>query len=99
MRCFSQYCRDKLEAPDFRNLYDEECHVCRYTMQIFGKMIQNGISVEQLAVQIQSDPEKVQRLMDAEYCDPHLTVRLCRHLDLPSPAKCNRMVAEQQASD
>lgn len=92
MRHFRHYCRDKLATPEFRELFDEECHVCRFTIRIFEEMDRRGVSVAHTADQLQTNPEEIQRLMDADYCDPRLTIRLCRHFGLPAPNTCSRLV-------
>ena len=98
MRQFSQYFSNKLDNESFRKLFERECHVCRYTVQIFEKINKEKNSLEQLADQIRTDPEKVRLLMDADYCDPYLVIQLCQHLSLPAPPACPRIDSEPHSS-
>lgn len=99
MRQFSQYYSDKLGDESFRKLFEQECHVCLYTVQIFEKMTEEKKSLEQLAAQIRTDPKKIRLLMDADYCDPYLVIQLCQHLGLPAPPACSRIDSEPHLSD
>jgi hypothetical protein len=84
-----------LAEPAFRELFKKECHVCSGTMQIFAALHAQGTSPDRLARTLGVDPAAIDRLAEAEWCEPHLVVRLCRHLALPIPEKCPRMTAEQ----
>jgi predicted DCC family thiol-disulfide oxidoreductase YuxK len=74
----------------FREFFEKECHVCSNTVRIFEKMDRDRLSIEAVASLLQVDPQSLQKLMDADYCDPELVIRLCRQLDLPIPQDCPR---------
>jgi hypothetical protein len=90
MQLFKKYFNDKLKDPSFKELFAQECHVCRNTLRIFNKMSNEDVSIEEMAVLLQVDPQPLQQLLDADYCDPYLVVRLCLELDLPHPGECPR---------
>ena len=90
MQPLDAYRRRKLAHTDFQRLYTRECHVCRHTVAIFDRMLADGQSPDQLAAVAGEDLPDVIALMDAEDCDPDLTIRLCRHLGLEAPSSCPR---------
>jgi hypothetical protein len=90
MQPLEAYRRAKLSRRDFRQLYARECHVCRHTLDLFGRMQAMGLSPAQLASAAGEDPAAVIALLDAEYCDPELMVRLARHLGVAAPPDCPR---------
>lgn len=91
MRQYRHYFSKKLDDAEFCDLFEKECHVCACTVKIFEKMTTQNNCVEDLAEAVQSEPAEVRALMDADYCNPKLVVRLCRHLDVPLPSACPRM--------
>ena len=95
MQSFKALCRNMLDEPAFRDLFDKECHVCTATMRIFARLHGQGENTAELARSMGVSPTAIDNLADAEYCDPHLVIRLCRHLDLPVPENCPRMSLEQ----
>lgn len=96
MQSFEAYRRDKLARKEFRQLYARECHVCPHTVRIFERMLTDGRSPKQLAAEAGEALSAIIALMDAEYCDPGLTVRLCRHLGLAAPSDCPRRTTPPQ---
>ncbi|MBN2525210.1 MAG: hypothetical protein JXR76_02370 [Deltaproteobacteria bacterium] len=93
MKQFRHYFQTKLNDTAFCDLFDKECHVCAYTVKIFEKMTAQNIDVDDMAQMVASTPEAIVSLMNADHCMPHLVVRLCQTLDLPSPPDCPRMQA------
>lgn len=91
MQSFKTLCQDLLDEPSFRELFEKECHVCTHTMRIFARLHAEQRDPESLARALGVAPDAIRDLAEAEYCDPHLVVRLCRHLDLPVPENCPRM--------
>jgi hypothetical protein len=74
----------------FRELFIRECHVCSNTLLIFEKMDRDHLSIEEVASLLGMDPQELQRLRDADYCDRELVIRLCKQLALPLPMNCPR---------
>lgn len=91
MKTFRSLKRRKLADPSFKTLYDKECHVCGTTMKIFEVLTEKGISVETLAKELACSTDDIEKLMDAEYCDPLLVQRMCRYLSIVVPDKCPRL--------
>jgi hypothetical protein len=87
---FRDLLNDKLDDEDFRQLYDRECHVCCNTVRIIAKLHQDGITAETLAAELGIEVAGLRDLETADYCDPALVRRLCRHLGLPDPGPCPR---------
>jgi hypothetical protein len=79
-----------MNDASFREFFEKECHVCANTVSIFEKMDRDRLSIETVASLLQADPQSLQKLRDADYCDPELVVRLCRQLELPIPQDCPR---------
>jgi hypothetical protein len=90
LKKFRLYFHDKMTDAPFREFYERECHVCPNTLRIFEKMDRDHLSIEEVASFLQTDPQCLQKLLDADYCDPDLVVRLCRQLELPVPCNCPR---------
>ncbi len=95
MQSLKALSQELLADPAFRELFDKECHVCTSTMRIFARMYTENRKAAEIAQALGVDPASVGNLATAEYCDPHLVVRLCQHLDLPVPVNCPRMTAKQ----
>ena len=98
VRRFRHYFQTKLSDTEFCDLFDRECHVCASTVKIFETMTAQNIGVNDMAPTVASTPEAIQLLMNADYCDPNLVVRLCQTLNLPSPPDCPRMQEVLQSS-
>lgn len=90
MKRFDRYFQRKMKDPVFKALYEEECHVCAKTMQIFAKTQQENIALVHLADLMGVTVDRLEALRDADECDPELVVRLCRHLGLAVPESCPR---------
>lgn len=77
--------------PDFKALYEGECNVCTSTMRIFARLHADKQDCKELARALGVGFAALTALGEAEHCDPHLAIRLCRHLDLPVPENCPRL--------
>lgn len=95
MQPFDRYFREKMKDSAFKALYEAECHVCATTMEIFAKVEMENISLTNLAREVNADPHEMEMLRDADHCNPHLVVRLCRRLGLRVPEACPRRKKEQ----
>ena len=95
MQPFDRYFRDKMKDSAFKALYEAECHVCATTMEIIAKAETENISLTDLARDVSADPQELEMLRDADHCNPHLVVLLCRRLGLREPASCPRRSKEQ----
>jgi hypothetical protein len=86
------------DAP-FQEFFMKECHVCSNTLLIFKKMDRDHLSMEDMASLLGMDPQDLQKLRDADYCDPELVIRLCKQLELPLPRNCPRNADDASAAD
>lgn len=91
MQLFDGYFKDKMKDAGFKALYDQECNVCRNTVGIFEKAAGEGVSMTALAAEVDSSPEALEALRDADCCDPRLVIRLCRRFGLPVPESCPKL--------
>jgi hypothetical protein len=87
---FKDLLAEKLDDEGFRRFYECECHVCCTTMRIIAKLYQDGISAEAVAAELGVEVAGLHDLETADYCDPALVRRLCRHLGLSEPESCPR---------
>ena len=55
MQTFRQLFEDKACDDAFRNLYEQECHVCSYTVRIFEKIEKLGMDLKTLAAELNMD--------------------------------------------
>jgi hypothetical protein len=90
LKRFRLYFQNKMTDAPFRELFERECHVCSNTLRISEKMDRAHLSVEEIASLVKTEPLCIQKLLDADYCDPELVIRLCRQLELPLPRDCPR---------
>ena len=90
MRTFKTILRERLADPDFKCLYDEECHACGVTVKICAVLQNRDLTPEELAADLGEEPGALARLMDGDDCDPDLVCRIARHLGLSPPAACPR---------
>ncbi len=66
-------------------------------MRIFARLHAQDRDGEEVARTLERDPAALRALAEAEYCDPRLVTRLCKHLDLPVPENCPKMNIQPQA--
>ncbi|MFH1985411.1 MAG: hypothetical protein ABIL58_26540 [Pseudomonadota bacterium] len=90
MQTLRTLCRDMLSDPAFEDCYRRECHVCPCTVRIAEALDVDTGALQKAAAAVNATPEAVHALVDADHCDPDLTIRLCRHLNLPVPENCPR---------
>ncbi len=90
MRTLKTIMRERLADPEFKCLYDEECHVCRVTVEICAALDQRGLTPETLATELGEDPGTIAKLLDADECDPKLVCRVATHLGIAPPENCSR---------
>ena len=90
MQTLKSFMARKLDDAAFKTLFEKECHVCGITMAVCGKL-QVPEEKEKALAALGILPEAVQELEDADYCDPFLVVRLCRHFNIAPPENCPRM--------
>lgn len=98
MQTFKHLFREKTRNHDFKVLYETECHVCGHTMRIFEKVEALGMTLEQLAADVEMEVNELQELLDAEWCNPRQVIALCRHLGLETPPACPRLQVSPNAS-
>lgn len=87
---FKDLLAQKLDDEGFRELYERECHVCCTTVRIIAKLHQDGIAPEAIAAELGVEASALHDLESADYCDPELVRRLCRHLGQAVPESCPR---------
>ena len=95
MQSFKALSRELLADASFRELFERECHICTNTLQIIAQMHRENREAADVARALGVDPAAVENLATADYCDPRLVIRLCKHFDLPKPENCPRLHAHQ----
>lgn len=88
MKTFRQFFREKTSHATFKELYDRECNVCKFTVRIFERMAALDIDTAQLAEDLEIRAADLTSLKEADSCDPRMVIRLCRHLGLVGPKSC-----------
>ncbi len=91
MQTFKSFFDRKVCDSTFKDLYDCECNVCKYTVRIFECIDTRDIDMAHLAAEVGSDLAAVQALKDADACDPRLVIALCRHLGIDAPPACPKL--------
>lgn len=91
MMTFKELFRQKMRDPAFAALYAQECNVCRYTVKLFEKIESQGIELATIASDLNVDTAALQKLKEADQCDPRLVIALCRRLDLDAPPNCPKL--------
>lgn len=81
----------KLNDEKFKCLFDQECNICKYTVRIIEKIHLEKIPMKTLAKDLGVNQQDIQELEDAEHCNPHLVIRLCKHLSLEAPSDCPKL--------
>lgn len=93
MKTFRELFAQMTCDPAFNALYEKECHVCPHTMRIFEKIGDENIDTAELSETLDVPLKAIDELKDADCCDPHLVIRLCRHLHLAEPERCPRILS------
>ena len=91
MLAFKRFIEDKLRDPEFKAIYNHECHVCAYTMQIFEALEREQMAIDDLADELGLSLSALERLKAADHCNPGMVIELCRHLKLSTPPACPRL--------
>jgi hypothetical protein len=91
VQSFKALYQEMMADASFRELFEKECNVCTNTMRIFARLHAENRGCEKLALTLGVSPSALRVLAEAEYCDPRLVTRLCKHLDLPVPENCPKM--------
>ena len=94
MRSFRDFFKERTSDSAFQELYDRECNICRYTVAIFEHLEKHHIDLPQLAMQLLISPEELTAQREADCCDPHLVIALCRKLGLAAPPDCPKLHQE-----
>jgi hypothetical protein len=81
----------KLSDPEFRANYSSWCEACPRTMEIIGRVHAAKVTVQELACQIDIEPEKLTAFLDAEHCEYEVMTRLCAHFGVTPPEDCAQM--------
>jgi phage-related protein len=85
-----EYAEHKLKDPDFRSQYNENCNICKITVELVNKMDSGRHSKEDLAGRAGVRIEDLIALEEGEKCRYDVVVKLCRELNVPVPEKCNK---------
>jgi len=85
---------DKMSDATFKQCFEEECHVCAYTLRIFEALEDRGIPLGRLAAELEINKQDLLDLRDADYCNPALVIRICRYLNQAPPPACPRLKHE-----
>jgi hypothetical protein len=91
VQSFKTLYQGMLDDAGFKELFEKECNICSNTMRIFARLHAENLDYTELARELGVAPTALTVLEEAEHCDPHLAIRLCRHLDLPVPENCPRL--------
>ena len=91
MRTFKDFFACRVDRGPLSELYRTECHICARTVKIFEKLEKQDISLNSLAQALAVDIENLSILKEGDCCDPHLVIRLCRHLGLTPPPDCPKL--------
>lgn len=81
MLFFRQLKQDKLSRPDFRSMYEKECHICATTVQL-ASVLCDMKDTRQLQAELGVGHERLTNLIEGECCDPDLVLGLCRCLKM-----------------
>lgn len=82
MLFFKDIKEDKLADPEFKSVYDRECHICGTTMDVVGACLSKGEGLAELLASLDIDAQAFRDLRDGEFCDPRLVEKLYRHLGI-----------------
>jgi DNA-binding Xre family transcriptional regulator len=85
-----EYAERKLEDPEFRKQYQENCTVCKTTVALVHKLYSEGLSRPKLAARIGLPVEELTALEEGEKCRYDLVVKLCQALEVPVPEHCHK---------
>ena len=83
MRTFKDYLNRKLENPDFKKQFEQECCICQTVLDAAKIMEEKNISPEAIAHRLTKPVALIQALFDGDHCDPGLIAEIYKELDIP----------------
>ena len=90
MQTFRSFYAEKLGNDDFRQLFEQECHICRVTVALIAQLKQTPGGMEKIAAELSISFQALLDLEDAEHCDPQVVWQLCEYFDMTPPDQCPR---------
>ncbi len=82
MLFFKDLKEEKLKDPQFKALYDRECHICRTTMTVVDSCLKMGPGLEDLLARLDISKSAFEALREGDCCDPVMVARLCDQLNM-----------------
>ncbi|WP_300460287.1 hypothetical protein [Desulfobacula sp.] len=85
MLFFKQIMDEKLGKKDFRDFYEQECHICSITLQVIASLEHKDRSLFDILDTLNISKTAYKDLREGEKCDPEQVNRLCSYLGLQKP--------------
>ncbi len=79
-------------SESFKDAYRDQCNVCRKTMCIAELLEDNEKIKEKLINDLNIDSEYLNEFLDAGCCDPEVTEKICRYLEIEVHNECCKKI-------
>lgn len=80
MLFFKEIVQDKMQDPDFKTLYESECHICSTTVKLIARLEETGRSYPDMAKALGVSVKALRNLKKGDCCDPLMVKTLCAAL-------------------
>jgi hypothetical protein len=82
MQFFKEIIDGKLGNPEFRSVYEKECHICSATLKVIERLEEEQGSISRILNQLNISQQAYEDLKNAENCDPKIVIQLHSHFGL-----------------
>ena len=88
MQVFRNYYQLRIEDPEFKEAYCENCSICPITIAIVHKINESSLSINEISRECGISARDINNLQTAENCCPDSVKTLCDYFHIEGPEKC-----------
>jgi len=82
MKTFKKHLNEKLDNPDFQEIYDEEKKLLEISLRIHDEREKNGLSQNEVAKKAHITQQQLSKIENGENCNILTLLKVCNALGL-----------------
>ncbi len=91
MEMFNSFLSKKMSEKNFKKFYEEDCHVCEFTVNLISKIQKKGLTLQEVSEKTKLAYKDLVNLKEADYCDYQTVVLLCEFFGVQKPKNCKNV--------
>ena len=87
MLFFKDVFHHRMTSPEFKQFYDQECHICSNTIKMVSILENEPEAIPGILASLDLSLQSYEDIKNGDNCDPIVVERLCQYLGIGEPGQ------------